>query len=179
MPEYAFRQSARLAFDISRARVDAAVAFRGSARPDDAPVAPTAASADPRPIDRIDPTESRSARQSAPGAVVTGVGAGFRCASFASASARTGSWRVSPAPRRGCERPPSRAAARAPRIDAACAGVRRAESDGCGNGGGNLGISLTISARLPGFGTSIVDASRIDASAADGGRRSSASQAST
>ncbi|WP_162499450.1 hypothetical protein [Burkholderia mayonis] len=60
-----------------------------------------------------------------------------------------------------------------PRIDAACAGARRAESDGNG-GGGNLGISLTINARLPGFGTSIVDAS-----AADGGRRSSASQAST
>ncbi|QPS37059.1 hypothetical protein [Burkholderia oklahomensis] len=47
-----------------------------------------------------------------------------------------------------------------PRIDAACAGARRAESDGDGdgnsNGGGNgrdPGISLTINARLSGFGT--------------------------
>ncbi|MDN7675260.1 hypothetical protein QZM22_22785 [Burkholderia oklahomensis] len=155
MPEYVFRQSARLAFDISRASVDAAVSFRGRARPDDAPVAPTAAAADPRPIDRNDPTESRSARQSAPGAVAPGVCAGFRCASFASARARTGSGSMSPATRRGGERMPSRAAARMPRIDAACVGARCAESDDDGNGGGDvgdLGISLTINARLSGFG---------------------------
>lgn len=70
MPECAFRQSARLAFDMVRASVDVAVSARAGVTPDDAPIAPIAAVAAACRNGRAAPSESRSARQSAatPGA---------------------------------------------------------------------------------------------------------------
>lgn len=84
MPECAFRQSARLAFDMVRASVDVAVSARAGVTPDDAPIAPIAAVAAACRNGRAAPSESRSARQSA---ATPGARGSLRCASPASALA--------------------------------------------------------------------------------------------
>ncbi len=84
MPACAFRQSARLAFDMVRASVDVAVSARAGVTPDDAPIAPIAAVAAACRNGRAAPSESRSARQSA---ATPGARGSLRCASPASALA--------------------------------------------------------------------------------------------
>ncbi|AIO86390.1 Uncharacterised protein [Burkholderia pseudomallei] len=131
MPACAFRQSARLAFDMVRASVDVAVSARAGVTPDDAPVAPIAAVAAACRNGRAAPSESRSARQSA---ATPGARGSLRCASPASALAcaslrgsRMGSDTAGMPGARRDEGSRSRAATCTLPIDARGAGPRRAD----------------------------------------------------